>query len=161
MQVKIGIRGVEQLVAYLKTVPRGVTRAAMRAFSEYILGNQQHGLRHSEPYKYVSRKAAYGQTFKTDKQRRWFFANNMQDKIGNNRTGKTAAAWTLKESNNGYRMTLENKTAGGYYTRSDKGQARQLGLVGWRKLLLMIAANVTGALRSANAAVNKWLKGKR
>ena len=161
MQTGFNIRGIEEIQAFFRKLPRGSLRAGMRAFGEYILGNERHGLRHSEPYKYVSRKSAYGITFFTEKQRRWFWANGGPDMIGNNRTGVSAQAWTLVEKNNGYKISLQNQTRAAFYTRDDKGQARQPAKVGWRKTSAVVAANTAGAMRAANAAVKKWIADNR
>jgi len=157
MQTSFRIRGVQELQAFLKKLPRGSLRVGLRAFSEYVLGNERHGLRHTEPYKYVTRKSAYGITFFTEKQRRWFWANGGPDMIGNNRTGESAKAWTLVEKQGGYQISLYNPTRAAYYTRNDKGQARQPAKVGWRKVSAVVAANQAGALRAAGAAVKKWI----
>jgi hypothetical protein len=133
---------------------------AIEAFTIYVVGNDRHGLKHYEPYKYVTRAKAYGQTFKSDKQRRWFWANGGPAMIGNNRTGMTAKNWGYNITKGGYGATITNPTEGAYYTRSDKGQARQPALVGWRKSLAVIKANMAGAIRSAQAAVNRYLASK-
>ena len=161
MQTGFNIRGIEEIQAFFRKLPRGSLRAGMRAFGEYILGNERHGLRHQEPYKYVSRKSAYGITFFTEKQRRWFWANGGPDMIGNNRTGESASAWTLVEKNSGYKISLQNQTRAAFYTRNDKGQARQPAKVGWRKTSVVVAANTAGAMRAANAAVKKWIADNR
>lgn len=160
MNVKFNVRGVKELQTFLKTVPRGTVYSALKAFTEYVIGNEFHGLKHNETYKYVSRKTAYGQTFVSDKQRRWFFANNMQDKIGNNRTGRTSDGWQYVMKSD-YRFTITNPEPGAYWTRDDKGQARQPAMVGWRKITQVIADNFDGAIRSATAAVSRWLKENR
>jgi hypothetical protein len=164
MQVKFRIRGVEAVQAFLRAVPRGAVKVALQAFSEYILGNDQHGLRHNEPYKYVTRKAAYGVTFFTEKQRKWFFwaLNTGQiDPGSGKRTGETSKAWKAEPRNDGYRYTLTNNTPGGYYTRDDYGQARQPAKVGWRKVSAVLTANYAGAIRAAVAAVKKYLQSKK
>jgi hypothetical protein len=57
-------------------------------------------------------------------------------------------------------MKITNDTAGGYYTRDDRGQARQPAKVGWRKVSQVLADNYLGGLRAAVQAVNKWMKEK-
>lgn len=163
MQVKFRVRNVKAVQDFLKSVPRGAVPVALKAFAEYVLGNDRHGLRHNEPYKYVSRKAAYGVTFFTAKQRRWFFAAVRDGRINpgqNNRTGETSAAWQAEPRNNGYRYTMTNNTPGGYYTRDNRGQARQLAKVGWRKIRDVLVANYQGAVRAAVLAVNRYLQSK-
>jgi hypothetical protein len=164
MKVSFKVRGVEAVQSFLASVPRGATRAALEAFTEYLLGNESRGLRHNEPYKYVSRKSAYGVSFFTPKQRRWFFwalRTGQIDPGSGVRTGKTAAAWKAVPSANGYQMKITNDTPGGYYTRDDKGQARQPAKVGWRKVSAVLAANYLGAIRAAVQAVNKYLTQKK
>lgn len=164
MQVKFRIRNVKAVQDFLKSVPRGAVRVAVQAFTEYVLGNDQHGLRHNEPYKYVTRKSAYGVSFFTEKQRRWFFwaLNTGQiDPGSGKRTGETSKAWKAEPRNDGYRYTITNNTAGGYYTRDDYGQARQPAKVGWRKVSAVLTANYAGAIRAAVAAVKKYLQSKK
>lgn len=161
MKIKVTTKGVKFFNDYLKTLPRGTIKTAMLAVTEYFIGNDSHGLKHSEVYKYVSRKSAYGKTFFTDKQRRWFFANKMQDKIGNNRTGESADAWKYRATSGGYNYAITNATRAAYFTRADRGQARQPAKVGWRKTMAVIEANMNGAIRSANAAVKRYLQSRK
>jgi len=164
MQVNFRIRNVKAVQDFIKSVPRGAVRVALKAFSEYILGNDQHGLRHNEPYKYVTRKSAYGVSFFTEKQRRWFFwaLNTGQiDPGSGKRTGETSRAWKAEPRNDGYRYTMTNNTPGGYYTRDDYGQARQPAKVGWRKVSAVLTANYAGAIRAAVAAVKAYLQSKK
>lgn len=163
MNVNFKVRGIEAVQSFLASVPRGAVRVALEAFTEYVIGNDARGLKHNEPYKYVSRKAAYGVTFFTPKQRRFFFWALREGKIdpgSGARTGKTSAAWKAVPSANGYQMKITNDTPGAYYTRDDKGQARQPAKVGWRKVTAVLVANYQGGLRAAVAAVNKYLKEK-
>ena len=164
MPIKITMRGIEAVQEYLKTVPYGALKDALAAFTEYIVGNEQHGLKHADPYKFVTRKAAYGFSFFTDKQRKWFFwaLNTGQiDPGSGKRTGESTGAWKAEPRNDGYRYTISNPTAGAYYTRSDTGQARQPAMVGWRKVAQVIIDNTAGAMRAANAAVKRRLAQKK
>jgi hypothetical protein len=157
MYVKLPIRNFEKVQEYLGKVPRGAVKAAIAALGEYFLGNDAHGLKHYEPYKYVSRKRAYGQTFQSEKQRRWFWANGGPDMIGNNRSGETANAWTAKSTNSGYGLTLENKAEGAKWIWGDRTQAAQPALVGHRTATEKVMSNMKGAIRHAVAAVNKFM----
>lgn len=164
MNVNFKVRNAAAVKAFLRSVPRGALKVALEAFTEYIVGNDSHGLRHADPYKYVTRKSAYGFSFFTDKQRRWFFwaLNSGQiDPGSGKRTGQSTAAWKAVPSKNGYNMTIENNTAGGYWTRHDTRQARQLGKVGWRKVSQVVADNYLGAVRAAAQAVKRYLAQKK
>jgi hypothetical protein len=157
MQVKYNMRGVEELQTYLKNLPRGVVRVGIAALGEWFIGTDRRGLRHTPAYKYVSRKAAYGYTFKSDKQRRWFWANGGPDMIGNNRTGATSNGWKAVTGNGGYRLSLQNSAPGAYFTMSDTGQAAQPAKVGWRRVSEVVQSNLAGAMRHARAAIRAFL----
>jgi hypothetical protein len=162
MQVKYQLRNADKLMAFLRELPRGTITTFMNAAADYILGNATHGLRHMEPYRYVSRKAAYGRTFQSDKQRRWFFANHMQDKIGDHRTGATSAAWKVVSTNNGYGKSFRNDAPGAIWLYSEN-QANQLRMVGHRTITSKVMSNIDGAIRHGWAEVKKYLaaKGKK
>lgn len=162
MNLKFGkIRGVEEWQAYLKQLPRGTVKVALAAIAEWIIGTGQRGLALYPGYKYVKRAQAYGETFKSNKQRRWFFAALNEGKIlpgYPRRTGKTQKGYVARSTNNGYGVVIENKEAGAYYTRDDKGQARLNALAGWRKVSDVVSTNLAGAIRHAQAKVNEWLR---
>ncbi len=163
MNVKFKVRGVEAVQSFLKSVPRGALKVALEAFTEYIVGNDAHGLKHNEPYKYVTRKSAYGFSFFTDKQRRWFFwalSTGQIDPGSGKRTGETSKAWKAVPLASGYQFKITNNTAGGFYTRDDAGQARQPAKVGWRKVSQVLADNYLGGIRAAVAAVKRYLASK-
>lgn len=156
MNLKFIPRNIQAVQDFIRTVPYGGVKVALRAFTEYIVGDESHGLRHADPYKYVTRKSAYGVTFFTEKQRRRFWANGGPDMIGNNRTGQSTQAWQLKETNGGYGYTVSNNTAGAYFTRGDDSQARQPAKVGWRTISKVTADNYLGAIRHAIAEVKRY-----
>lgn len=160
MEVKSNPRGIEQLQAFLKGLPRGVVRIALKAIAEWMIGTQQRGLKHYQAYKYVPYKKAYG-GFKSDKSRRYVMAAIREGRIdpgAPHRTGTTQRAWVMKESNNGYKVSIQNPKPGAYFTRHDEGQARLNTLAGWLKTSVVIANNMAGALRHAQAAITSYLK---
>ena len=178
MNVKFKIRNVERVKKYLENVPKGTVRVALIAISEWLIGDSQSGLRHPEPYKFVSRKSAYGKTGATfengkpvpagyfsAKQFRyvmWKISTGDIKPGQNNRTGESENAWhfTPQEKGKTYVYKLQNDTPGGFWTRDDKRQARQLGKVGWWKVSEVVKKNMTGALKAARQAVNNFLKSK-
>lgn len=161
MLIKFRIRNVEAVQSFLRAIPRGAVKVALEAFTAYVIGDESHGLRHADPYKFVTRKSAYGFSFFTPKQKRWFFWALKTGKIdpgSGKRTGESTVAWKAVPRNDGYRFTVQNNTAGGYWTRHDKKQARQLGKVGWRKIMTVLADNYKGGIRHAVAAVKAYLQ---
>ena len=161
MQIKYVVRNNEAIQKFIRrVVPYGAVKVALEAIAEYLLGDESHGLRHAPAYKYVTRKKAYGQTFSSDKQRRRFWANGGPAMIGNHRTGATQEGWKAKPTNNGYGFTLTNSAPGAYWTMSDRGQANQPRLAGWRKASEVVASNLAGAMRAGRAAVAALIRNK-
>lgn len=168
--LKIGpLRNVDELQKFLKTLPRGMTRAAIRAFAEYLIGNSYHGFRHDQPYKYVSRAKAYGKVasgvpagYFSMRQYRYVMAKIASGEINpgqrRNIPTKASGGYEIKETRGGYGANIVNQEAGAYWTRSDKNQPRQLARVGWRKAADVVAANIVGGIRSAKAAISQFLK---
>lgn len=161
MNVKFGpIRGIEEINAFIKTLPRGTVKVGLKALVDYMIGTPQHGLKHNQPYKHVTRKRAYGRPFESDRQRRYVMARIREGSIDPgvpHRTGNTQRSYRSKETRGGYGQTIE-AGAGAYWTRDDTGQARLNALAGWQKFSVVIENNMAGALRAARAAVNAWLK---
>lgn len=160
MEVKFEIRGVEELQRFLRDLPKGTVKVAIEALGEWFIGTDRRGLRHPPPYRYVSRKRAYGASFVSEKQRKWFWANGGPDMIGDNRTGETNNSWESHITKGGYSLSLQNRSKGAYYTMSDTGQARQPALAGWRKVSDIVSTNMAGAIRHAKAAI-RALMGRR
>lgn len=159
--IKIQVRGIPELREFLKELPRGTKKAAIEAAALYLIGNDSHGLKHLAKYKYVTRKAAYGVSFFTERQRRWFFWALHSGRINPGsgfRSGETAGGWKYKLTNNGYQAQLINATRGAKYVQGDDTQARQPAKVGHRKVSNVISTNIQGAMRASSQAVERWIK---
>src|SRR3990172_3628364 len=149
--------GLKEINAKLAKLPDAVADEGTDAANKYLVDS----LRAYPSYKYVTRKAAYGQTFSSDKQRRYVMARIREGRIDPgypHRTGRTQRGYVMKVSNDGYRVSIQNKEAGAYYTRDDSGQARLNALAGWVKVRDVIANNMAGAIRHARTAVSAYLK---
>ena len=86
----------------------------------------------------VTRKQAYGVSFFSDRQRRWFFANKDNLDIPYNRTHNTSDGWSIIAS--GSDRILENKSPNAWRVYGEQ-QPRILGLIGWRKLSAIMRSN--------------------
>ena len=163
--LKVTTKGIPELRRYLDGLMRGVKIHAVRAFMEYLIGDQTHGLKHYPVYNYITREQAYGQTFVADRQRRWFFAALKDGKIGEpgypHRTGELQRGWEYKELNSNWtQATIENQVPYSGYVMGNVGQARLNSMAGWRNVMTVIADNFRGAIRHAQAAVNAYLRNK-
>lgn len=170
MNVSFRVRNAEKIQKYLQTVKRGLLRVALNAVTEYIIGDERHGLRHDDPYKYVSRKSAYGDVSKDGApagyfswaQFRFVMAKIASGEIvpgqRKNSPTQSSQAWSYRTTDNGYISIIENDAPSTYWIRSDEGQARQPARVGWRKVAQVVADNTAGAIRHARAAVAEFLR---
>jgi len=158
--ININISGVKEFQEYIKKLPRGVKVSAMRAISEYVIGNKMRGLMHYPRYKYVTRKAAYGKTFVSDKQRRYVMAKIRSGRIdpgAPHRTGRYQRGWKQEpETSDWRRVHIQNEVpyagwVGGY------NQARLNTKVGWRKAMAIVQTNINGAIRAGQKAVDDWI----
>ena len=158
--IEFDVKGVEEVNAFLKSIPLGATKEVTKAFGEYIIGNDQHGLRHYPPYRKVTRKQAYGVSFFSDKQRRWFFAN-LKDHIDipYRQTWQLKDGWKLNYPSKN-QATIKNRVPYASLVMGDVGQNRMAAKKGWRKVSKVVADNIKGAMRMANFALDRWLKAK-
>lgn len=51
MNVKFEVRGLEQVEKMLNEVPRGTKRIAVQAVTDYMIGDERHGLKYYPPVK--------------------------------------------------------------------------------------------------------------
>lgn len=149
------------LMELINDLPRNMRGVAVEAASVYLVGDGTRGLTHYPAYRFISRTAAYGRPFQSDRQRRWFFAALRQGTIlpgYPRRTGNTQRAWVI--TNSGVKSTIRNDTAGAFYTVGDPGQARLNELAGWRRLGLIIASNTNGMIQAAERAVEAEIRAR-
>lgn len=163
MQLKVTVRNLESVQTFLRTVPRGGVKIALRAFVEYIIGDARHGLKHDEPYKFASRARAYGKVsdapegYFSWKQFRYVAAITKGfTQFGRKHSPTTASeSYGARETRNGYGMTIEGNESA-YWTRV--AQPQQLKNVGWRSLMSVIQSNTKGGIRHAIASINRHFK---
>lgn len=159
INMKVDPRQLERIQQMLKDLPKGAISVVVPAVNEYIIGDESHGLKHEPSYNFVDRTSAYGFPFFTDKQRKWFFANLDNLNVGqDNRSGRFSAGWKVRGDL--YRQTTYNDVPYGHWLMGED-QARQPALVGWRKISMVIASNMKGAIRHAYAKLGEWLKKKK
>lgn len=169
-------RNIDPIRDYMGTVKRGYTRDALRAIGMWMIGTPQRGLKHYQPYKYVSREKGYsGQKITIDygphkgkvvtgyfsSKQYYFVILGGRGKIDPgvpHRTGNTQRGWHLVEGNNGYKPSIVNATPGATYTRHDTLQSKLNALAGWRKVSEVISTNIHGAIRHAQAAINELIR---
>lgn len=157
----VTVRVEDHVSPKLAAVLRGANTKVINAYADYLMGNERRGLKHYAPYRYVSRKAAYGKTWQSEKQRKYVMMLIKRGIITPgkpNRTRRTASGWQKKGAGN--MVLLINRSPGAVWLYDDRRQARQLALVGHRKKTEIIKSNRKGSTRAAQLALNRFVKSK-
>lgn len=132
MAVKIQVRGIEKIAAYIKSLPYGVKKVALEAVAEYLLGDDNHGYKHYPPLSTQAYLLKSPPSYK--------------------RTNTLKEGWEVV-LNDPYRPKLTNTVPYAPYVPRWKKY-------GWREWLQVATDNTKGAIRHANAAVREFLKSK-
>lgn len=157
--ISINVRGVDKLKAFLDEVPRGTKREAIQAAADYLIGDNNHGLKY-EPERVIHGDGNPYQ-WTSEKQRRAFFATDGFGRgIPSQRTHHMVMGWRANPTNDGYRMEITNTVD---YATYVQGNQIQPGHVAdrWRQYGKIIADNTAGAIRAAQQAVDRWIREHR
>lgn len=129
MPVKIDVLGIKEITSKLDKLPEEVADIAIADVQDYFL----NVMRSDQPTpNFISRKAAYGETFSSDRQRKWFFANLNDGSISvpYRRTQKLSQGWHIvKRGLFGY---VVNNVPGAVYVIGSRKQSRHEAMVGWK-----------------------------
>jgi len=152
--VGIDIEGIEPLMKKLEKMPAEVGKKAGDDVAKYMLNVVQA----YPPQKRVTRKQAYGKTFFSEKQRRWFFAalNSGAITIPYKRTQGFRRGW--QKIGSGLQTIIVNSTSYGHFLVGENRQSRMMTIIGWKKMSQVVKERSGKISVIANAAVKKGLK---
>ena len=149
------ILGDKELVAKLEKMPFEVADTVVGEVQDYLL----NVLRSDQPPpKYVTRKAAYGVSFFTPKQRRWFFASLADGSINvpYQRTQGLSKGWQIVDR--GIAGYIVNPTPGAKFVVGDGTQSRHEKMVGWKTVGQQIKDRAGKIAKIVDAAAKKALR---
>lgn len=152
--IAIDVQGIAQLQRLLHDLPPLVRDDVVDDVSRYLI-NVLHAY---PPYKYVSRRQAYGRTFVSDKQRRWFFASLADGslQIPYRRTQNLSRGW--KQVGRGAQSIIANETPYAALMMGDSEQTRHAALIGWRTLEQTLDERADRITEVAEAAAKKAVR---
>jgi hypothetical protein len=137
MSVLIGIDAAQlrHLMDGLERMPEAIQDAAIDEAAPYLVDV----LKTYPPPKSITRKMAYGKTFASDRQRRWFFANlnSGELKIPYRRTQNLRNSWQI--IGEGKDTIIINDSPGAQFTMGDQTQSRHERMVGWETVTRVLA----------------------
>lgn len=153
--IGIEVKGdVKNIQNFLQRYPKEAQDAIVDDVNKYLLD----AVKTYPPSKYVTRKSAYGVTFFTEKQRRWFFAALADGRIGvpYTRTQGLREAWQIVDR--GVNSIIVNEAPGAQFVMGDETQSRHEKKVGWRTVKEIINARMKRIVQIANGAAKKAIK---
>ena len=151
--IVIDVQGIKEIAAKLAKLPIEAANAGVEAANKYLLDV----LRTYPPPKYVTRKAAYGRTFQSDKQRRWFFASLADGslKVPYHRTQGIRKSW--RQEGSGAQSFLANDAPGVGWVMGDN-QSRHEALVGWKKVSAIVKERTAKIVEQFEVGVKKAIR---
>jgi hypothetical protein len=155
--IGFAVDGIPELQAILNNLPQDIQDAAVDEINKYLVNVMQSG---QPSPNYVTRKAAYGVTFFTEKQRRWFFANLNSGGINvpYRRTQGLRNSWKIEGS--GARSFIINDAPGAGYVMGDDTQSRHEKMVGWPTVGKLIDKSMARINKILEAVANKIMRKK-
>lgn len=155
----VKIKGEEQLRAFLNKLPKLTKSATVNAAADALIGDGSAGLKHLSPYKYVSRKSAYGgDGFFSDKQRRYFFAALKDGTIKTpyTRTGTLSGGWRKDiRTDQGY---VRNDVGYSAYVQGDGAHGRMQTAMAKKAGQPMVKDIIQSRLRAIGEAAVKAIR---
>ncbi len=153
--IGVEVQGLAELKTKLDALPAVVQDYVVDEVTKYYL----NVFRDSQPPpNYVTRKAAYGVTFFTPRQRRWFFAALRDGTIDvpYRRTGGLRKSW--RQVGSGARSFIVNDSPGAPFVVGDDTQSRHEKLVGWFRTNELMEQRIERAMKIADGATKKAIK---
>ena len=152
--IKISIRNPEKIPAILRGLSRDMQKVAMKAGGdqlEYYLRNNTE-----PPENPVTRFAAYGKTFFTLKQQRFFFAALKDGRITVPyvRTHSVQEGWERKNTPLG--ASFVNRSSAAKWTIAPATQTRHEKLVGWKTYPTLLKESMRSVVTAIRLAIRTY-----
>jgi hypothetical protein len=147
------VTGIKEISAKLKKAPAG-----FRVLLTVVAQTLVEVLREYAPWKKITRESVYGSTFKTDRQRRAFFAKLRSGEISVpfRRTGAQGKAWRIESVDNS-KASFSNRSKGVGFTRGEN-QTKLHAVMGWVKAITQARQNLPRAIAAGKLAFLAWWK---
>lgn len=146
-QLGISIPELPQVQRRLAKLREGIEpKEILQPVGKYLISEKALG--HYPPRKSITRKAAYGVSFFSEKQRRWFFAVGIH-RTPHKRTMALRKGWRMLISDDD--MFLINLADGARWVIGTDTQSRHERMVGWR--------TVKDSLKQASRKIDSILSG--
>jgi hypothetical protein len=168
--IKVSVRGLDEVRRRRAERSKEAKFFAEGKVAEYLVGDERHGLKHEPYYKHVNRYAGFPEASYTAqdghevvgwhslKQQQYVMASIREGRITpgvENRSHTLRDGWKAAPVNNTF-WRISNDVPYANYVMGDEGQTRMHALIGWRRYSVVVASNLKGAFRHAQAELKKW-----
>lgn len=153
--VGITIEGNEEVQKMLDKFPDEARAAAGEEVANYLLNVFQT----YPPPKYVTRAKAYGVTFFTERQRRWFFAalNSGEIQVPYKRTQGFRRSWQIVGEGEDIGV-LSDAPYGHFLVGERKEQSRHAREIGWKSVSETIKDKMDKIKKKIDVGIKKGLR---
>lgn len=144
------VRGMGEFQAFIDELARNMRGLAAETIADDLIGNGLRGLKHYPPYKYITRRRAFGRPFQSDAQRRLVMGRIRSGRIdpgAPHRTGNYQRSWHREGSGVGSKIVGELPHEG--------WPNRLAKLINWRPPDEIISTNILHACNAAERAIQK------
>jgi len=107
----------------------------------------------------VTRKQAFGKTFQSDRQRKWFFASLADGSlvVPHRRTGRLRKGWEIMPFGPTNYIVV-NDTPGAKFVQDRPTQSRMMKIIGWKTMQDIIERRRDRIRQIANGVYDKWIR---
>ena len=154
-------KDVDKIIAKLDKLAPGYIDAGSEAASKLLLDALIN--KEIPDWRKVTRESVYGETFKSDKQRRFFFAALADGTIQvpylrRGKSGGIQSTWNLEGS--GAKVTITNRDPVSIYLYDNQKQSLFMGWMGmgWNKIGVILAQYTPQMIRSFMNAGRNYIK---
>jgi hypothetical protein len=153
--IKIDLLGNKEIEEKLEKLPTEVADLAIGDVQDYMLNVLKSD---QPPPKLVTRKAAYGVSAFSEKQRRYLGYLYSTGQVPYHRTQAMSRGWHLVKGQRGLFGYIVNYTPGISYVIGERNQSRHEALVGWKKVSQQLKDRAEKISRIIDEAAKKALK---
>ena len=130
-----------------------------REMSEDVAKMLRDEMQKYPPMRHVTRKQAYGRSFESDKQRRWFFASLADGSLTlpYRRTGQYRLGWEVMPFGATNYIVVNDHPAA-KYLQDAPTQSRMAKLIGWKTWQEILQRKSDKIRYTANRVLDKWVR---
>jgi len=153
--IQVSIEGFDVIQRTFQYLPQFARDKFAEEMGKYLVKELQE---YEPPNRFVTRKAAYGKSFFTRRQQKWFFwaLRTGRIRVPYVRTHELRRSWRLHGK--GESVYIQNDRSGVPYVMGDIGQSRHERMVGWETVGQFVEKRTKTIETRGNQIITKTLR---